>query len=156
MPSDQSSKDDFPRPQIIYEPSVFVREAMIKKWPNLHKVIASGDELAAAYEGIRKTSFWREDPRLRDISRETADEVLDLYNHVVEDGEHIEEFLTNPREVANKLGRRLSDDAVAVIGQPTRASAPRWRPSSSQWASSWASPSSPSRLTSPLAAPARR
>lgn len=116
MPSDQSSKDDFPRPQIIYEPSVFVREAMIKKWPNLHKVIASGDELAAAYEGIRKTSFWREDPRLRDISRETADEVLDLYNHVVEDGEHIEEFLTNPREVANKLGRRLSDDAVAVIG----------------------------------------
>ena len=113
MPSDQSSKDDF-RPNFVFQPSVFVRDVTIEKWPILHKVIASGDQLAAAYEGIR--SFWREDPRLRDISRGTADEVLDLYNHVVEDGGHVEEFLTNPREVAHKLGRRLSDDAVAVIG----------------------------------------
>ena len=113
---DDLTKDDFQDHQTLFmQPSVFVREVTIEKWPP-HKVIASGDQLAAAYEGIRKSSFWREDPRLRDISRGTADEVLDLYNHVVEDGGHVEEFLTNPREVANKLGRRLSDDAVAVIG----------------------------------------
>jgi hypothetical protein len=116
MPSDNSSKDDFPRPNIVFQPTVFARDLMIEKWPDLHKVIASGDQIAAAFEAIRKSPVWREDPRLRGVSRETADEVLDMYNDVIEDGRHIEDFLKSPGEVAHRLGKRLSDDAVSLIG----------------------------------------
>jgi hypothetical protein len=89
---------------------------MIEKWPHLHKVIASGDQIAAAFEATRKSPVWRDDPRLRDVSPETVDEVLDIYNHVIEDGQHIEDFLNSPGEVAHRLGKRLSDDAVSLIG----------------------------------------
>ena len=46
MASDQLPKNS--RPNIVFEPSVFVREAMIEKWPHLHKIIACGDQVAAA------------------------------------------------------------------------------------------------------------
>lgn len=104
-----------PKPHIIFEPTVFARDAALAKWPHLDKVIASGDQLAAAFEEIKKSPMWREDARLRDIKPETVDEVLELYNEVIEDGRYVADFLTKPGEVARKLGRRPTKNALDVI-----------------------------------------
>jgi hypothetical protein len=103
------------RPQIVYEPTVFAGETLREHWPELHKVVANGDQLAAAFHALSKDPAWRNDPRLRDIDPETATEVLDLYNEVIVDGRHVKEFLTEPTEVLSKLKLRASKEAIAVI-----------------------------------------
>jgi hypothetical protein len=103
------------KPQIVFEPTVFAREAVLENWPHLHKVITSADQVAAAFEEVKKNPVWRDDPRLRDIEPETANEVLDLYNEVIADGRYVADFLSKPREVARKLGRRPTNKAIRVI-----------------------------------------
>jgi hypothetical protein len=103
------------KPQIVYEPTVFSHDAVLEAWPHLHKVIANGDQLAAAFEAMKDNPAWRDDARLRDISQDTADEVLDLYNEVIDDGRYVADFLSKPREVAKKLGLRVSKKAIDVI-----------------------------------------
>lgn len=104
------------KPPIIYEPTIFAREAILENWPHLHKVITSGDQLAAAFESMKRNPIWRDDPRLRDIDPSTANEVLDLYNDVIADGRYVADFLAKPAEVGRKLGRRVSKKAINVIG----------------------------------------
>jgi len=103
------------RPRVVFEPTVFAREIALENWPHLDKVISSGDQIAAAFEQIKHSPVWREDPRLRDIKPEVAEEVLDLYNAVIEDGQYIEGFLQQPLQVARKLGLKPSKQAIAVV-----------------------------------------
>jgi hypothetical protein len=114
------------KPHIVFEPTIFARDAVLEKWPHLHKVITSGDQLASAFEEVKKSSVWRRDPRLRDIKPETVDEVLELYNDVIEDGRYVADFLTKPAEVARKLGHEPSKKAVDVVvaaGKSSRSDA---------------------------------
>ena len=111
----QAPEDAALKPQIIFEPTVFARETILEKWPYLQKVIISGDQLARAFENIKQSPVWRSDPRLRNITRETADEVLELYNEVIEDERYIADFLAKPADVARKLGLRPSKKAIDVI-----------------------------------------
>ena len=106
---------DKTKPDIVYQPTVFARETITKNWPNLQRVITSGEELAAAFDKLKDHPVWRTDPRLRNIDTDTADEVLDLYNEVIADGRHIGEFLQNPAEVARKLGHKVSKKALGVV-----------------------------------------
>jgi hypothetical protein len=103
------------KPQIVFEPTVFAKDAVLEAWPHLHKVIGNGDQLAAAFEALKDNPAWRNDARLRDIAQETADEVLDLYNDVIADGRYVADFLSRPSGVARKLGRRVSKKAIQVI-----------------------------------------
>jgi hypothetical protein len=103
------------KPQIVFEPTVFARDSVLEAWPHLHKVITNGDQLAAAFEAMKDNPAWRDDARLRDIAQETADEVLDLYNEVIVDGRYVADFLSKPREVAQRLGLPVSKKAIDVI-----------------------------------------
>ncbi|PYD85898.1 hypothetical protein DNF23_46390 [Pseudomonas syringae pv. pisi] len=47
-----------------------------------------------------------------DISRGTAQEALDFYNKVVQDGRYIDRLLEAPQEVAEKLKLPLSKEAI--------------------------------------------
>ena len=103
------------RPDIVFQQSLFKREALMDKWPQLRRVITSADEVAAAYEVAERHPMWREDPMLVDIPRATVNEVLKLYNAVVADGRYIAEFQTNPAGVARKLKVKVSKQAVGVV-----------------------------------------
>jgi hypothetical protein len=110
-----STEAPLAKPHIIFEPTVFARDTLLENWPHLDKVIATGDQLAAAFKAITKSPAWRSDPRLRNVDPETAEEVLELYNDVIDDGNYVAEFLSKPRDVARKLGHRPSKKAIDVI-----------------------------------------
>jgi len=114
------------RPDIVYQPTVFARETILKQWPSLKGVISSGDEVAMAFERVANCPAWRNDPRLKRIDTDTADEVLGLYNDVIEDGRYVADFLTSPADVAKKLGTPISKKALGVItafGKKSKAKA---------------------------------
>lgn len=104
-----------PRPDLVYQPTVFAPERLREHWPDLHRVIQSGAEIAAAFDAIRHDPAWQTDPRLADIPADVAEEVLDLYNDVVGDGRYIGEFQHDPRGVAKKLGLKVSKDALDLV-----------------------------------------
>lgn len=104
-----------PRPDIIFEPTVFAPERIRENWPDLHRVIQSGHEIAEAFTRIRSDPVWQSDPRLADISPEIAEEVLDLYNDVVADGRYIGEFQQDPGAVAKKLKIKASKEAIELV-----------------------------------------
>jgi hypothetical protein len=103
------------RPEVLFQQSIFKRETLMEKWPHLHRVISNGDELAAAFEAAQQHPMWRDDPRLADLSPDTAQEVLDLYNAVIADGRYLAEFQADPGAVAKRLGLKVSDEAVGVV-----------------------------------------
>lgn len=108
---------DASKPDVIFQQSVFKREALMEKWPQLQRVIGSADEVAAAFEMAERHPMWREDPVLMNIPRSTVDEVLKLYNAVVADGRYIAEFQKSPATVARKLKVRISKRAIGVVSR---------------------------------------
>lgn len=104
-----------PKPDIVFQQSVYKRERLMEKWPHLQQMIGSADEVAAAFETMERHPMWREDPRLIRIPKSTANEVLKLYNAVVADGRYIALFEQNPAAAARKLGIKVSKKALAVV-----------------------------------------
>jgi hypothetical protein len=104
-----------PRPDLIYEPTVFAPDRLREHWPDLHRMIHTGHEIAEAFNRIRADPIWQSDPRLADISPAIAEEVLDLYNDVVADGRYISEFQQDPAGVARKLKIKVSKKALELV-----------------------------------------
>lgn len=93
--------------RIAFKQQLFAREELSRRWPALNKYISSTTTLEAAYINTEQLIGNR-----LEISRGTAQEALDFYNKVVQDGRYIDRLLEAPQEVAEKLKLPLSEDAI--------------------------------------------
>lgn len=93
--------------RIAFKQQLFAREELSRCWPALNKYISSTTALEAAYVNTEQLVGNR-----LDISRGTAQEALDFYNKVVQDGRYIDRLLEAPQEVAEKLKLPLSKEAI--------------------------------------------
>lgn len=116
---------DSSKPDIVFQQSVFRRELLLNQWPHLKSVIGSADEVAAAFEAMERDPMWREDPLLVQISKPIAKEILNLYNAVVADGQHIALFERNPAAAAKKLRHRVSKKALTVLTRVQKKKKPQ-------------------------------
>jgi len=100
---------------LAFQQSVFQRERLKAGWPDFNRIISRGEEVAAAFEAVTDLPMWRDDPRMADVPRRAAREVLDLYNEVIADGRFVGDFVEDPAAVARKLDLKVSPQALDVI-----------------------------------------
>ena len=97
--------------RISFQQRLSIRQELAERWPVLDKFVCSAGEVEAAVISVSK----KMEGQLVDVSKGTAEEALDLYNKVVIDGRYIDTVVNSPREVAEKLGTKVSDKALSHI-----------------------------------------
>ncbi len=68
-------------------------------------------QIETYYDRLRRS----ERDSLGDVTADDAQEALEFYNAVVADGRYVDLLRQSPREVADKLGIRVSDDVVRAV-----------------------------------------
>ncbi|WP_299656277.1 hypothetical protein [uncultured Jannaschia sp.] len=74
-------------------------------------LIRSLPEIEKRYVEMNREDF----SGLSDIPEETRNEALDIYNKVVEDGRYVRLLADAPKEAIERLGLRVSDDALSAV-----------------------------------------
>ena len=103
------------RPEVVFKRSGRTKAS----GKSVRNVIASGDEVAAAFEELQRHPMWREDRRLSKITPAISKEILTFYNAVIADGRFVADFQDDPAEVAKKLNAKISKEALAVVSAVT-------------------------------------
>src|SRR5215468_3625442 len=95
--------------QVIYQQAVESTEDLIKKWPGLARVISVDHvKASASFNRLKGFESFASD-------KETATEVLDLYNAVIADGRFVSLLEIDPAQAAKNLGKNLRQEGVDLL-----------------------------------------